>query len=229
MFGIDDAIMAAAIPAVLDVASGFMTNQSNKDIANQANQFSAAQADKQMQFQKDMRATQYQTAVDDLQKAGLNPMLAYSQGGSGNLAGAAGAAQIATLQNPLKGMAQTATGASNMAMQYKLTDSQVNESISRTTVNEQNAKLTDAQIAKTIAEIPNIDADTRNKLVLNMLYKAQTGATSAQEQATRQAVMIAKPEEAKSKTEWGKLSPYIKDVSSGVSSAVNAKQLIKGK
>ena len=222
--GITDAIsnpIASIAGSLIGAGSSiYGENQANKravDLANQANQFSAQQF-----------ATRYQTTVKDLEAAGLNPMLAYSQGG--------GSPPTATTPAPQKNIyhampeaVSKAYGAANTAIQMQLTDSQVNESISRTNVNEQTAKLTDATIAKTIAEIPNIDADTRNKLVLNMLYKAQTGATSAQESATRQAINIAKPEEAKSKTEWGKLSPYIKDVSTGVSSAVNAKQLIKGK
>lgn len=41
------------------------------------------------QWQEHMRATQYQTAVSDLKAAGLNPMLAYTQGGAGTPAGGA--------------------------------------------------------------------------------------------------------------------------------------------
>jgi methionine synthase II (cobalamin-independent) len=218
MFGIDDAILVPAAVSAVSAGLNYFGNQErNKtsvDLANQANQFSAQQY-----------ATRYQTTVKDLEAAGLNPMLAYGQG-AGSPPSAVGIAQQTNKWEGLPHHIQSGVGAANTAMQTQLTDAQVNESISRTTMNEQTAKLTDAQIAKTIAEIPNIDADTKNKLITHMLIKAQTGATSAQEQATRQGIMILKPEEAKSKTEWGKLSPYIKDVSQGVSSAVNAKSLI---
>lgn len=52
-----------------------------------ANSASAAATKDQMAWQEKMRSTQYQTAVKDLQKAGLNPRLAYQQGGAGNLSG----------------------------------------------------------------------------------------------------------------------------------------------
>jgi hypothetical protein len=53
-----------------------------------ANAQSVQSAREQMQFQERMRDTQYQAAVKDLQKAGLNPMLAYSNGGAAVPSGA---------------------------------------------------------------------------------------------------------------------------------------------
>lgn len=50
----------------------------------EANAFSAEQAQKQMDFQQQMRDTQYQSAVSDMQNAGLNPALMYGSGASGN-------------------------------------------------------------------------------------------------------------------------------------------------
>lgn len=60
---------------------------------NQSNKANAANVDKQIAFQKQQSETQYQRAVADMQKAGLNPALAYQQGGNAAESGAAARAE----------------------------------------------------------------------------------------------------------------------------------------
>lgn len=77
----------------------------------QANQDTQASTQVQMDFQKEMRATQYQTAMADMRAAGLNPMLAYQQGGAGNLSGSS-----YTAQNELEPIGDAMETSTNTAM-----------------------------------------------------------------------------------------------------------------
>jgi len=223
-------MVGSVLGGAADIYGQGQANQSNAALAAAANAFSAEQAQKQMDFQERMRSTQYQTAVEDLKKAGLNPMLAYTQGGAGTPSGASATGQYATQQNKFQRashIAQQAIGAANTAMQTELTDAQITEAASRITVNQEHAKNLSADTALKILEAPNVSQRLKNLIAQEMLDRARTTATSAEEAATRQFIQTRTPEEKKSKTWWGlNVSPFLKDFSGGTSGAANLKFIL---
>jgi len=205
-----------------------LTNNQRTAQAAEANRFSAEQTSNQMAFQERMRETQYQTAVKDLMSSGLNPMLAYTQGGAGTPSGASAVGQQAQLQDLGSGISSAFQIGANIRADLDKKEAETVESISRTGVNDEQRKLINAQTILAILEAPNVSQKLKNLAQEELLARARTTATNAEEMSKRLDIMIrtlGDVPEAKSKgkyfTEWPN-AVQAKEQSSIASSASSA-------
>jgi len=202
--------LSSLIGGLVGGVGSYMGQQS----ANQAN---AQIAKDQMAFQERMRETSYQTATEDMKKAGLNPMLAYQQGGAGNQPGA-----TAQMQNAIgAGVHSAQEGISKYQMLKNLN---YQEELIGAQIDDTNAAAAlKRATAITEAYRPGLtQAQTNEILTKAGLNVASTRLTTAQEAKTRQEYMIKQPEEAMSKTTYGQIRPYLKDAQEGITSATGA-------
>jgi len=173
--GLFDGIVGSVLGLVGDIGGAAAEVTTSKKAQKRAHAFSAAEAEKSRDFtssmfdkttaynsaeavaqrdwQEQMRQTQYKTAVGDMQSAGLNPMLAYMQGGAGTPSSSAASV----------GTPGSAQGSSSSMQTPRLTGMVSNA----------------VQTANLIAQQKNIDADTQNKEVLTDKIEAETNLTNA--------------------------------------------------
>jgi hypothetical protein len=148
--------ISPGLGSVISGGLGFLgqmdTNSTSKSNAEAANAFNAQQAQLNRDYQTEMSNTAYQRQVQDMEKAGLNPMLAYIKGGGASSpSGSVATATVPQYQSPIQGMAQ-----------YKLTSAQAAKTEAEKPKVEAETRLTNAQIEQVDKSVDKIKLEIEN-------------------------------------------------------------------
>lgn len=200
--------------------------------ANDANLEIARQ---QMEFQADMSGTAYQRAVKDMQLAGLNPMLAYSQGGASTPSGASATMQDAlspAVNSARRGMeANAAVSKIKSEIGLQNTQKDVNLEQSRKLKSDTYLNGVLAQKARADERLSNANAyqattnANRNKLE-TIKAMSQTGAIDTQNKLSKTYLPGRKTEAEIDSSAFGRLMRYL---DRGSTSARGVRDAISGR
>lgn len=227
--------------AAASYLGGTQANQANKDIA-QTNRA----------FQDYESSTAYQRATKDMAAAGLNPMLAYQQGGATTPAGA-----MATMQNVLGPAASSGVSAYESINQAKQQQQQIAQSQAQVDLIKAQTEVASAQAANTRSDtlikdiqqgywrsmIPKVQADTRlsqktRDLVVKQIQNAAlTGFNIVANTGNTQADTVLKELQVNQGSAFsnffgsdiGKAAPYLDKTLTWSNSAANILKPIGGK
>lgn len=232
MFGVDTALYLAAAAAVAGGAANYFGAQSvnsanqrmsagqmayqwgvdqwqaakNVDMMREANANSAYQAALARDWTKELSNTSYQRGMADMKAAGLNPILAYAQGGAtAPAASAASTAQasvsphgapgytpaVNALGPAVSSATQTASalmGLRQAASQIQQTEANTALAAANTQVAETEAALNSARTAETAKRTGLVQAEHATELLNPALRRAQTAMSGASAQATQQEI-----------------------------------------
>jgi len=108
--------------------------------ARSANKMNQQMAREQMQFQERMSNTSWQRAVTDMEQAGINPMVAFSQGGASSPSGA-----MSTSMNELGQGLTSGVEAARASAEIQNMREQNRQIRSQTNLNHQLAKVAEKE------------------------------------------------------------------------------------
>lgn len=97
--GIFDGIASSIFGGLTSLAGGLFAQDKTDQRQQQAQQFNASQAQADRDFQERMSSTAYQRSMQDMEAAGLNPILAYQKGGASSPSGAMASTTFQPAQN----------------------------------------------------------------------------------------------------------------------------------
>jgi len=153
--------VAAAAPAVIGAVGSYFGQRT-------ANRQTRRLVREQMAFQERMSGTAYQRAVSDMRLAGINPMLAYQQGGASTPGGAS-----AEMKSELGAGVSSAVASSRVAAELRAINASVGKTEAETANLHRQGTILDLEVMRSRALQPAMDVAGRGISTISDAFSAR--------------------------------------------------------
>lgn len=217
------AFLPGAWGQAASAVGGFLTQRAGQVSANQMNR---AAAERQYEMQTDAYKHRYQWQMEDMRRAGLNPLLAYQQGAPGGPAGASYQAQ--NVNAGALDAVQTGYQAAKTSQERKVmasTIDRLNQDI-RTSKAEEINKTADTDLKK----MQTYESLHRQKQIVETAEKimAETKIVEQNLASAKAAAAAAKHDEAFFNSDFGRLMRDIDRIGQSVNPFATSAKNVKG-
>lgn len=155
-------VYGALIDGVFNWFGQREANKTNKQIAMDTNVFNADQAEKNRKFQAEMSNTAYQRQMEDLMKAGINPLLMTGMSGASTPSGSTASGVQAHVENEMTGAFSSAKQALATGMAFQKLGTDIGLTQDQQALTKAQTKKAAMETAVMSKGIP--EADIKNRV-----------------------------------------------------------------